>query len=154
MAAVLAAALALASSCSGKFEVGHDVDSSLYLLNYGKNEVTVSAGKTDHDIYVCKGGLNDDIFAVSLIVDQEDLVAYNAKYMSSYKMLPPNCWSFDRMNVLVGKDDVKTAVRIHFIYDCVPDGTFVLPVRLRCTSDAHVPVKEEYSVAWLFVTKE
>jgi len=150
----MAALLVLAASCSGKFGVGHEVDSSLYLLNYGRCEIAVSPDNVEHSLYICKGGLNDDAFAVSLSVEAEDLVACNAKYMSAYKMLPPNSYEFDRMNMLVGKEDVKTAVRITFRYDCLPKGTFVLPVRLRCTSDRSVRVDEEYSTAWLFVTRE
>ncbi|MCM1177875.1 MAG: DUF1735 domain-containing protein [Bacteroidales bacterium] len=151
---ILAAVTLLSASCSGKFEVGHDVDSSLYLLNFGKSELTVSMDKAVHSIYVCKGGLNDDVFAVSLAVDQEDLVAYNAKYKSSYRILPPNSYAFSCMNMLVGKDDVKTEVQIAFDYGCLPSGTSVLPVRLKCTSDRNVQMTEEYSVAYIFVTKE
>ncbi|MDE7128406.1 MAG: hypothetical protein K2O58_11065, partial [Bacteroidales bacterium] len=53
---IYAAVLAVLSSCSGKFEVGNDVDSSLYLLKYGKCEVTVYPDSREHRIYVCKGG--------------------------------------------------------------------------------------------------
>ncbi len=154
MYVILASACALACSCSGKFEVGHEVDSSLYLLNYGKCEVEVSPDRLEKNIHVCKGGLNDDVFAVSLIVDMEDLVVYNAKYMSDYRILPPNSYEFSRTNVLVGGDEVKTSVQVSFIYDCLPEGTCVLPVRLKCTSDRFVRMPEEYSVSYLFVTKE
>lgn len=150
---ISAAVLAVLSSCSGKFEVGHDVDSSLYLLKYGKCEVTVSPDSQEYRIYVCKGGLNDDVFAVSLSVDAEDLVVYNAKYMSDYRILPPNSYEFSRTNMLVGKDDVKTEVLVSFAYDCLPEGTSVLPVRLKCTSDRSVRVPEDYSVSYIFVTK-
>ncbi len=155
LASLLMAVVTIAAmSCSGKFEVGHDVDSSLYILKSGKQEMTVSRDSGPYSLYVCKAGLNDDVFAVSLVTDPEDLVTYNARYMSAYRILPPNSYEFSERNVLVGKDDVKTAVRIEFRYDCVPSGISVLPVRLRCTSDASVLMKEEYSVVWLFVTKE
>lgn len=147
--------LFLTSSCSEKFEVGHEVETSLYILKSGKQEITLSEDTAVYDMYVCKAGLNDDVYAVSLVVDQEDLVVYNARYMSAYRILPENSYEFDKRNILVGKDDVKTVVRISFVWECVPSGTSVLPVRLIWTSgSADASVKDEYSVAYLFVTKE
>ncbi len=145
--------LVMTASCSGKFEVGHEVNSGLYILKSGKQEITVSSQSASYDLHVCKSGLNDDVFAVSLAVDIEDLVVWNAKYMSAWRILPPNSYEIAEKNFLVGKDDVKTSVRINFFYDRLPEGTHMLPIRLRCTSDASVPVRQEYSVTYLFVTK-
>lgn len=147
--------LALTSSCSGKFEVGHEVESGLYILKSGRQDISISDDNSVYEMYIYKSGLNDDVYAVSLVVDIEDLVEYNAKYMSSYRILPGNSYEFDKRNMLVGKDDIKSVVSISFIKECIPDGTSVLPIRLKWTSGtAEASLDDEYSVTYLFVTKE
>lgn len=150
----IAAALFSCAACSDKFEVGNEIETVIYIQKNGLQEITLPAGAPAYEMWLYKGGYNSRSHDVSLTVDAEDLVVYNAKNKSDYRLLPGNCYEFDRETVRLSGDVREGYVTLTFDAACMPaDGKFLLPVRAVCPADAGA-VSPELGVAYLKIKIE
>ncbi len=142
------------TACSDRFEVGNEIETTVYIQKNGLQEITLSAETPVYEMWLYKGGYNSRSCDVSLTVDTEDLVVYNARNKSDYRMLPGNCYEFDRETVRLTGDAPKACVTLTFDTSCIPaDGKFLLPVRAVCPADAGA-VSPALGVAYLKIRIE
>jgi len=147
-------ALLSCAACSDRFDVANDIETTVYIQKNGLQEATLSADDPTYEIWLYKGGYNSRSCDLSLRVDTEDLVVYNARNKSDYRMLPGNCYEFDCEVVRLSGDETKACVTLRFDPACFPaGGKFLLPVRVVCPTDAGA-VSPEFGIVYLKVKIE
>ena len=130
----LVAALVFLAGCSDRMPIGHEIASSVYLIHPGKYSVTVTSETECCNVWICKAGYDSKSYSFDAVIDEEDLVRYNAQYKKSYQMLPGNAYTLATPVVTLGPGEVKAAVRIDIDPACITKGvTFILPVRVTCS---------------------
>lgn len=130
----LVAALVLVASCSDRMPIGHEIASTVYLIHSGEYPVTVTAGTEYCNVWICKAGYDSKSYSFDAVIDEEDVVRYNAQYKKSFQMLPGNAYTLATPAVTLGPDEFKAAVRIDIDPACIAKGVkFILPVRVICS---------------------
>ena len=129
----LVAALVFLAGCSDRMPIGHEIASSVYLIHPGEYPVTVTSETECCNVWICKAGYDSKSYSFDAVIDEEDLVRYNAQYKKSYQMLPGNAYTLATPVVTLGPGESKAAVRIDIDPACITKGvTFILPVRVTC----------------------
>lgn len=147
-------ALFSCTACSDRCDVANEVETTVYIIKNGLQEVTLSADDPTYEIWLNKAGYNSHATVLSLKVDTEDLVVWNARNKSDYRMLPDNCYEFDREVVRLSGDEHKACVRLVFDTACFPIGEkFLLPVRAVCPADTDA-VSPELGIVYLKIKIE
>jgi len=130
----LVAALVFLAGCSDRMPLGHEIASSVYLIHPGEYPITVTSETECCNVWICKAGYDSKSYSFDAVIDEEDLVRYNAQYKKSYQMLPGNAYTLATPVVTLGPGEVKAAVRIDIDPACITKGvTFILPVRVTCS---------------------
>lgn len=148
----LAIITAVLCSCSDKIDLGHEIDSCVYLLNPGESSVKINSDSDAINVWVCKGGYDSKVYNVEAIIDEEDVVKYSAETKKSFTMLPGNAYELKTPSVKLDKETIKAPVVISIDPSCVASGKiFILPVRISCDGDVIIEGK---SVSYILITKQ
>lgn len=149
---ILTALLAVLCSCSDRFDIGHEIDSCVYLLKPGEQKVKLTPDNAEFKVWVCKGGYDSKSYTVKAVIDDEDITRYTAETKKSYTPMPGNAYELTISTVKLSKDEIKAPVVISFDLDCVAKGaTFILPVRISC--DQEGALENGKDVTYLIITK-
>lgn len=144
--------LCVLAACSDRMDVGHDVESTVYLMNHGESNISLNSLDTELKVWVYKSGYDSKTYSVKVIIDEEDIIRLSAKNKTSYTMLPPNSFELATPSVSVGPGTTKAAAIISLDSSCIPEGKkFLLPIRIAC--EALPELDEDSSIAFLFITK-
>ena len=128
------AALVCLAGCSDRMPIGHEIASCVYLIHPGEHSVTVTSETECCNVWIIKAGYDKKSYSFDAVIDEEDLVRYNAQYKKSYQMLPGNAYTLATPALTLGPGEFKASVRIDIDPACIARGvTFILPVRVTCS---------------------
>ncbi len=149
--------LLLFTACEDGRQVDMDIDSVVYILNSGLQSVTLDNSNLTYDLWLYKGGYNDDQLTVMLTIDEQALNTYNEENGTSYVLMPSSCYSFKSTTITLGKSgDLDysdyTTVTFSNLSDLSSGNSYVLPVSISC--DNSDLINEDKSTVLLKINME
>lgn len=116
------------------------VDDKLYVINSGLYTVEVQDfGKVEYNHAVYKSGNGSDAASVSFVIDESLITSYNAQNGTGLQLLPSNCYSMEKTDAALNKDQERATVKIVFdskaIYELQKgEQKYVLPLKMNSDS--------------------
>ena len=148
------------SACEdGKDEFLSDFSTILYFRDSGAISMTLykTGEKTNYRLAVVKAGseLGTTTSVSAKVMEDAELVAYNAAEGTNYKMIPADCYTIDTSDLNFGTSDLYKTVDVSISPESVENyldenSTFVIPFELVNSPDS---INAEKKYAFLHVVK-
>ena len=143
-------------ACEDGRQVDTNIDTVVYIVNSDLQEISVSESENTYELWVYKGGYNEESITVTLSVDETVLDDYNSSKGTSYKIIPSTNYSLDASAITLGSSkDSEYTDYITITFSSVSDlssGNYVLPIVASC--DNSDLVNEDKNTVLLKVSVE
>lgn len=123
-------------ACEDGRQVDVVVDSTIYIVNSDLQEIIVSESEPTYDLWLYKGGYNEESVDVTLTVDESTLTDYNSSKSTSYALMPSSYYNIESTIVKLGSSANSeytnyTTITFNSLSDLAAS-TYVLPIVASC----------------------